>query len=62
MSDSDEDSDFQDIKKWGKRRVMRDIDEDSELKTSRRGERREMRDIDEDSEIEDIKKRERRGR
>ena len=41
MSDIDEDSDFEDIKKRGKRRGMRDIDEDSELKTSRRGERGE---------------------
>ena len=35
--DIDEDSDFEDIKKRGKRRGMRDIDEDI-LKTSRREE------------------------
>ena len=39
MSDIDEDSDFEDIKKRGKRRGMRDIE--SDLKTSRRGERGE---------------------
>ena len=33
MSDIDEDSDIEDIKKRGMRRGMRDIDEDSELKT-----------------------------
>ena len=31
MSDSDEDSDFQDIKKRGKRSEMRDIDEESDF-------------------------------
>ena len=52
MRDIDEDSDFEDIKKRGKRREMSDIDEDSidervtlmkivTLKTSRRGERGE---------------------
>ena len=41
MSDIDEDSHIEDIKKRGKRRGMRDIDEDSELKTSRREERSE---------------------
>ena len=55
MRDIDEDSDFEDIKKRGKRREMSDIDEDSDfedikkrggkrrvtLKTSRRGERGE---------------------
>ena len=41
MSDIDEDSVFEDIKKRGKMRGMRDIDEDSELKTSRREERGE---------------------
>ena len=33
--------DIEDIKKRGKRREMRDIDEESDLKTSRRGEREE---------------------
>ena len=31
MSDIDEDSDFEDIKKRGKRRGMSDIDEDSDI-------------------------------
>ena len=33
--------DIEDFKKRGKGREMRDIDEDSDLKTSRRGERGE---------------------
>ena len=43
MSDIDEDSDFEDIKKRGKRREMSDIDEDM-MKTSRR-ERGEVSDM-----------------
>ena len=43
MRDIDEDSDFEDIKKRGKRREMSDIDEDSDIediekKRKRRGE------------------------
>ena len=46
--------------KRGKKREMRDIDEDSDFEDiKKRGKRREMSDIDEDSDIEDIKKRER---
>ena len=41
MSDIDEDSDIEDIKKRGKRREMSDIDEDSDIEESRRGKRDE---------------------
>ena len=47
MSDSDEDSDFQDIKKRGKRRGIRGIGEDSDFEDiKKRGKGREMNDID----------------
>ena len=45
-------SDFEDIKKRGKRGEMRDIDEDSDIEDiKKRGKRREMRDIDEESDF-----------
>ena len=41
MRDIDEDSDFEDIKKRGKRREMSDIDEDSDIEaTKKKGKRR----------------------
>ena len=41
MRDIDEDSDFEDIKKRGKRREMSDIDEDSDIEDiKKRGKRR----------------------
>ena len=41
MRDIDEDSDFEDIKKSGKRREMSDIDEDSDIEdTKKKGKRR----------------------
>ena len=36
MRDIDEDSDFEDIKKRGKRREMSDIDEDSDIEDIKR--------------------------
>ena len=47
---------FEDIKKRGKRREMRDIEEDSDFEDiKKRGKRREMRD-EEDIDFEDIKR------
>ena len=41
VSDIDEDSDIEDIKKRGKEREMSDIDEDSDVEDIMRGERGE---------------------
>ena len=52
MRDIDEESDFDDIKKRGKRSEMSDIDEESDFEDiKKRGKRREMRD-EEDIDIE----------
>ena len=51
-----------DIKKRGKRREMRDIEEDIDFEDIKRSGKERNESFVEDSEIEDIKKRERRER